>query len=135
MITIRHSIRPAIRSLCFTALIIGLSACSTFHSQGLTMASRLCHQMEGDIAKHISACDTAIQSHQFDGHKLAELYVMKGIHLQTAGKYSEAVVSFNMAVGLNPRDVTGYYYRGMSLLKLGKYTAAEHDINLASNLN
>ena len=129
--------RYNLSSVIFVAgsMLFALTACGTVPSETIVKAGITCHQSGGDLSQRIKACESAIQSQSYTGTHLADLYFMEGIHLQAEGKDADAVASFNHAVRLNPRDTKSYYYRSLSLLKLGQYAAAQHDFDIAHRLN
>lgn len=116
-------------------MLFVLTACGTVPSGTIVKTGIACHLSGGDLKQRVAACEYAIHSHSYTGARLADLYFMEAIHLQALGKDAEAVASFNQAIRLNPRDTKSYYYRSLSLLKLGQYAAAQHDFDLAHRLN
>lgn len=51
----------------------------------------------------------------------AETWKNKGVALEKAGKYAEAVKAYDQAIKLNPKYVEAWNNKGVSLFNLGKY--------------
>ena len=62
-------------------------------------------------------------------------YLNRGVAYGKKGLYDQAIVDFNKAVELNPRDATAYYNRGISYGKKGQYDQAIVDFNKAIELD
>jgi tetratricopeptide (TPR) repeat protein len=121
--------------LAGSCLLYTLSACSVMPSEVVMKSAQGCLSNGRDPGQQAVSCDTAIRSRQYSGPRLAELYFMKGIHLQEDGKDAAAVLAFQMALRLRPRDAKIYYYRSLSLPKLGQYDEAQRDFESAHRLN
>ena len=62
----------------------------------------------------------------------AEAYFNKGLIMENAGKYEEAVSYYSKAISINPDYVKAYVRRAKALMKLGRESEAIEDIKLVS---
>ena len=62
----------------------------------------------------------------------AEVYFNKGLIMENAGKYEEAVKYYTKAISINPDYVNAYERRAKALMKLGKEDEAIQDIKVVS---
>lgn len=116
-------------------VLVIFAGCSALPASYVMQSQALCLKSGGSLSQKLVACNQAIRSQRYAGSQLAELYFMRGIHQQEAGKHEAAVFSFNQALKRNPRDSKVYYYLSMSQLRLGHFAAAQHDFDTAHRLN
>jgi len=116
-------------------LLLTLTGCSDIPSTNVMHSRKECLNNGGSLSHKLDACDEAIRSHRFAGPRLADLYFMKGIHQQDAGRHIAAIFSFQQALKQNPRDSKVYYYLSLSQLRLGRFAAAQQNFEAAHRLN
>jgi len=64
-----------------------------------------------------------------------QTYTTRGMFHASRDEYNEAIVDFNEAIELNPRDALAYLFRGKVYGALGKYNEAIVDLSKAIELN
>jgi tetratricopeptide (TPR) repeat protein len=64
-----------------------------------------------------------------------QTYTTKGLLHASNDEYNEAIVDFNKAIELNPKDALAYLFRGKVYGALGKYNEAIADLSKAIELN
>lgn len=62
-------------------------------------------------------------------------YLNRGVAYGKKGQYDQAIVDFNKAIELNPRDAAAYYNRGISYEKRGQHDRAILDFTKAIEIN
>ncbi len=62
-------------------------------------------------------------------------YLNRGVVYGKKGQHDQAIVDFNKAIELNPRDAAAYYNRGISFGKRGLYDQAILDFTKAIVIN
>jgi tetratricopeptide (TPR) repeat protein len=65
----------------------------------------------------------------------AEQFYRMGLEQFNRGEYSEAIVSFDQAIQLNPVYAAAYFQRGMAYSKLGQFEAAISSYDRAIEIN
>lgn len=51
----------------------------------------------------------------------AEIWNNKGVKLEKAGKYAEAIKAYDQAIKLNPKYIEAWNNKGVALFNLGRY--------------
>jgi len=62
-------------------------------------------------------------------------YLNRGVAYGKKGQYDQAIVDFNKAIELDPRDAAAYYNRGISYEKRGQHDRAILDFTKAIEIN
>jgi tetratricopeptide (TPR) repeat protein len=62
-------------------------------------------------------------------------WVEKGVALVLEGKYNEAIINFNKAIELDPKDAVAYNNRGVAYGELGNYEQEITDCSKAIEIN
>lgn len=74
-----------------------------------------------------------------DWQKIAEQYNSDGLELYNLGKYEEAIVLYDKAIGLESKGIKDievcYYNRGRAYFKLGNYQEAIGDYTIAIEIS
>ncbi len=65
----------------------------------------------------------------------AEFYFQRAYKKGEEGDYSGAIVDYNKAIEINPKDADAYYNRGNAKDELGDYSGAIVDYNKAIEIN
>ena len=71
----------------------------------------------------------------FPSEQTAKLYANKGVAYQQQGNYTQAILDFDQAISLNPKDAWAFGERGETYRQQGNYTQAIVDFDQAISLN
>ena len=61
----------------------------------------------------------------------AKTHLLKGYRLHRQNSYNEALAEFNKALEIDPRNAEAYYWRGRTLVSLGRLDQGEDDFKTA----
>jgi tetratricopeptide (TPR) repeat protein len=86
-----------------------------------------------DVA--INYCTQAIESRQLSGKGLALVFYKRGNAYYGKGDYDRAILDYNQAIRLNPRDANSFFNRGAAYARKADYDRAIQDYDEAIRLN
>ena len=76
-------------------------------------SARFCDQaIDAPVSEQLAACNALIESGEFSGQNLADIYLMRGrIHIFNGRDREHALADFDRALKLSPRYAAVYFYR------------------------
>ena len=89
------------------------------------------YSMQGNYEKALTDFDNAIKSKA----SFSLAYAYRGLILSALSNNSEAILSLNKAIRIDPVNGALYYHRAQHYYKLGKYKSAWADVKKAQSLN
>ncbi len=95
-------------------LLAGLAVAALAGSPTVAAAddAETCVKQSGDVA--IAACSRAIASGKFSGAELAAMYESRGFEYKNKRGLDLAIVDFDQAIGLDPKNTEAHTVRGMA---------------------
>ena len=92
----------------------------------------ICIRQPGDLA--VAACSRAIDSHQYTGRILLQLYTARGVAHLAHGDLDHAMADFNEAIRLDPKEPRAYFDRGLVWERKHRLQEALTDFQMHSQL-
>ncbi|NNM98359.1 MAG: tetratricopeptide repeat protein [Candidatus Eremiobacteraeota bacterium] len=85
-------------------------------------------------AQVVAACTAEIESGQYSGADLADIYNDRGLGYRDGGEPTNAIADYNEALSLDPSSVSALVNRGTAFVDLGEYDRALADVDRALQL-
>ena len=92
-----------------------------------------CAKSSGDA--QLNACTRVIESRRYQSANLAWAYNNRGLVKESKGNLNGAMIDYNHAIELNPKDALAYFNRGNAKIRKGELEEAMTDYNRAIELN
>ncbi|MCZ7564248.1 MAG: tetratricopeptide repeat protein [Burkholderiales bacterium] len=91
---------------------------------------------EGDAARVIRGC-TAVIEHgkRIGGYPEAWVFVNRALAYEQIGEYRKAIVDYDLAIKLDPKNPVGYMIRGNAYVKLGDFVRGLGDLKHARQID
>jgi tetratricopeptide (TPR) repeat protein len=100
--------------------------------------AKYCDQyiVQAPVETRLAACTAMIESGEFVGVMLADIYLMRGrIFFHLKGDRDRALADYDSALKLNPRLAAAYYYRSYVHKFAGAFDAEIADLTEAIKIN
>lgn len=126
----------------FSGLVIALFVAGYFALQNLDTdldfrPGPYLREWKSEIEEKVkSLLGEATKGIQIPGRRSEEAraHLLKGYRLHRQKSYSEALVELNKALEIDPKNAEAYYWRGRTLVNLGKPDLGEEDFRIAVTL-
>lgn len=90
---------------------------------------------QGKLREALGYFKRAIQAKGLKGHQLAAVYVNRGLTYYRLAKYNKAIVDFETALKITPKNAYAFNNRGLTYEKLGKRALAIRDYRAALKID
>lgn len=122
-------------SLLAVALMLGVSVPRAAHADGREFArAAFAAAQRGALTTAIGLFQKAINSGEFSGSRLAELYYDQGNAYRHSGQIASAITAYSIAIRLRPDFPLAYNNRGVARMKQGETAGAISDFKAAIRL-
>jgi tetratricopeptide (TPR) repeat protein len=127
-----HAMQMRSSTYCFFACLAVVALA------GLRMAAAAddwgaCVKQSDDLA--VAECSRAIDTHQYTGRSLAQLYARRGGAYQARGDLDHAMADFNESIRVDPTYPAAYNDRGITWYRTGDLDRAIADYDQAIRLD
>jgi tetratricopeptide (TPR) repeat protein len=90
---------------------------------------------KGKLREALGYFKRAIQAGGLKGHRLAAVYVNRGLTYHRMAKYTKALADYRTALKITPRNAYAYNNRGLTYEKLGRRALAIRDYRAALKID